>query len=383
MDSHRNPFTYYEFFAGGGMATAGLGEGWDCLFANDFSVKKASSYIENWGGEHLHVGDVGLVTTAELSGHADLAWASFPCQDLSLAGAGAGLQGKRSGTFWPFWKLMLALGAEARAPKVVLLENVYGALTSHKGQDFAAICQALSSGGYRFGAMVVDAVHFVPQSRPRLFFIAVHKSVPIPNQLMRDSCSLAWTPKALAAAHKALPTSVKANWIWLDLPSPPKRKVGFTDIIQSNPKGVAWHTPDETARLLSMMTEINLAKVEQAKKVGRKIVGGVYRRTRNNVQRTEVRFDDIAGCLRTPGGGSSRQSIIVVNGPSVRSRLLSTREAARLMGLPDEYKLPNNYNQAYHLCGDGVAVPVVRHLAEHIIEPLLRALPRTVAIAAE
>ena len=231
--------------------------------------------------------------------------------------------------------------------------------------------------------MVVDAVHFVPQSRPRLFFIAVHKSVPIPNQLMRDSCSLAWTPKALAAAHKALPTSVKANWIWLDLPSPPKRKVGFTDIIQSNPKGVAWHTPDETARLLSMMTEINLAKVEQAKKVGRKIVGGVYRRTRNNVQRTEVRFDDIAGCLRTPGGGSSRQSIIVVNGPSVRSRLLSTREAARLMGLPDEYKLPNNYNQAYHLCGDGVAVPVVRHLAEHIIEPLLRALPRTVAIAAE
>jgi DNA (cytosine-5)-methyltransferase 1 len=53
--------------------------------------------------------------------------------------------------------------------------------------------------------------------------------------------------------------------------------------------------------------------------------------------------------------------------------LLSPREAARLMGLPDDYMLPQNYNEAYHLAGDGVAVPVVRFLAEHILEPLLAA----------
>jgi DNA (cytosine-5)-methyltransferase 1 len=85
-----------------------------------------------------------------------------------------------------------------------------------------------------------------------------------------------------------------------------------------------------------------------------------------------VRFDEIAGCLRTPGGGSSRQTIIVVQGNKVRSRLLSPREAARLMGLPDEYILPGNYNDAYRLMGDGVVVPVVRHLSRYLLEPIVR-----------
>jgi DNA (cytosine-5)-methyltransferase 1 len=100
------------------------------------------------------------------------------------------------------------------------------------------------------------------------------------------------------------------------------------------------------------------------------------------VQRAEVRFDDVAGCLRTPAGGSSRQTIIVVDGAKVRTRLISTRETARLMGLQDEYKLPKNYNEAYHLTGDGVAVPVVRHLAEHLFEPILTAESRSAKEAA-
>ena len=68
-----------------------------------------------------------------------LAWASGRCEDLSLAGAGAGLQGERSGTFWPFWKLMMGLAADERAPRLIVLENVCGALTSHGGRDFSAL----------------------------------------------------------------------------------------------------------------------------------------------------------------------------------------------------------------------------------------------------
>jgi DNA (cytosine-5)-methyltransferase 1 len=125
-----------------------------------------------------------------------------------------------------------------------------------------------------------------------------------------------------------------------------------------------------------MMSELNLAKVAAAKKTGRKTVGGIYRRTRpdglgGKALRAEIRFDDVAGCLRTPTGGSSRQFIMVIQRGRVRTRLLSPREAARLMGLPEEYRLPERYNDAYHLAGDGVAVPVVRHIAEHILEPLL------------
>ena len=95
--------SFYEFFAGGGMARAGLGDGWKCLFANDFDYKKGEAYRRNWGDKELKTLDVGKLKTSDLPGLADLAWASFPCQDSSLAGGGAGLKGDRSGTFWPFW----------------------------------------------------------------------------------------------------------------------------------------------------------------------------------------------------------------------------------------------------------------------------------------
>ena len=72
-------------------------------------------------------------------------------------------------------------------------------------------------------------------------------------------------------------------------------------------------------------------------------------------------------------GGSSRQTIMIVEGDEARSRLLSPREAARLMGLPEDYTLPDNYNEAYHLAGDGLVVPVIRHIAKNILEPVLAA----------
>jgi len=115
--------TFYEFFAGGGMARAGLENGWNCLFANDFDAKKGLSYAVNWGSDQLHVGDVAQIKASMLPERADLVWASFPCQDLSLAGVGAGLSGSRSGTFWSFWQLMKKLGQEGRAPHLILLEH--------------------------------------------------------------------------------------------------------------------------------------------------------------------------------------------------------------------------------------------------------------------
>lgn len=370
--------SFYEFFAGGGMARAGLGPRWTCLFANDFDENKGASYANNWGADTLKIGDVAKLKTSSLPGIADLAWASFPCQDLSLAGAGVGLNGERSGTFWPFWKLIKALSSEDRSPPVVVLENVCGALTSHEGKDFAAIAAALVDSGYSFGALVVDAVHFVPQSRPRLFMVGVREGFRIPPQYTSAELDPFWHTAGLITAHKNLAPRVKREWIWWRLPIPAPRKTVFADLIEDEPRGVTWHTASETRCLLQMMSELNRRKVEQAKRTGRRIVGGIYKRTRvdsngERVQRAEIRFDDIAGCLRTPTGGSSRQSIMIVEGNKVRSRLLSPREAARLMGLPDKYKLPDNYNEAYHLAGDGVAVPVVRFLAAHLLEPLLSA----------
>jgi DNA (cytosine-5)-methyltransferase 1 len=372
--------SFYEFFAGGGMARAGLGERWECLFANDIDAKKGASYAANWGDERLRTGNVEALMPAELPGCADLAWASFPCQDLSLAGAQAGLNGGRSGTFWPFWRLVEALVKEGRPPALIVLENVCGALTSHGGRDFAAIGAALTGVGYRFGALIVDAALFVPQSRPRLFIVAVDRYRAIPVGLVLQQPHWLWHPATLTGTYDRLPGREKDAWVWWTLPVPPPRRSTFADLIEDDPQSVTWHTEAETQRLLEMMSPINRQKVEQAKGAGRRVIGGAYRRTRrdNNGrsrQRAEIRFDDLAGCLRTPAGGSSRQSIMVIEGDQVRSRLLSAREAARLMGLPDSYKLPANYNEAYHLAGDGIVVPAVRYLAAHLLEPLLAGAP--------
>jgi DNA (cytosine-5)-methyltransferase 1 len=359
------------------MARAGLGPGWSCLFANDIDVKKGAGYQANWGSDCLRLADVASLDASDLPGHASLAWASFPCQDLSLAGAGAGLDGARSGTFWPFWKLIQALGRKGRAPSLVVLENVCGALSSHGGRDFAAIGAALEKS-YRFGAVVVDAVLFVPQSRPRLFVVGVRNDVTIPPGLMSPQPDGRWHPARLAAVFGQLSRRSQKNWIWWTLPAPPERQSVFSELVDQVPQGVAWHTSAETRRLLSMMSAANRLKVKTAMLAGGRMVGSAYKRTRKDVagrsvQRVEVRFDGIAGCLRTPAGGSSRQILIIVEGESVRSRLLSPREAARLMGLPDSYILPENYNDACHLAGDGVAVPVVRFLARNLLEPVLAA----------
>lgn len=377
--------TFYEFFAGGGMARAGLGDGWRCTFANDFNAMKAETYRANWGDEHFVEGDVGRVEPSQLPGCADLVWASFPCQDLSLAGNHRGLGEAsskvmtRSGTFWPFWSLMVQLRDEARAPRLIVLENVVGAITSRDGRDFEAICNALAHAGYRFGAVVIDAKHFVPQSRPRLFFVAVAQDVDVSSRLTRDSAGELWHPPALRSAHSRLSEKTTSQWLWWNMPKPPVRKIGFIDLIEEKPTHCRWHSQAETGRLLSMMAPLHLAKVERARSSGVRCVGGVYKRTRPDAdgikrQRAEVRFDDVAGCLRTPAGGSSRQAIVVVEGESVRSRLLSPREAARLMGLDDDYILPDRYNDAYHVAGDGVCVPVVRYIAAQLLEPILQGM---------
>ena len=388
-------FTFAEFFAGGGMARAGLGDSWRCLFANDFDQKKVSTYEANWGAGDIRRADVASLTLADLPGTVvDLAWASFPCQDLSLAGSYRGLGRERdnaptrSGTFWPFWNLIRGLALADRAPRTIVLENVYGCLTSHGGKDFAAIASALADSEYKFGAAVINAAHFVPQSRPRVFFIAVRKGVAIPVSLIAPGPERGWHPAALTNAHAGMTPKAKRNWVWWDIGTPAPRTLTFSDLVEDIPTGVKWHTAAHTQYLLELMAPLHRRKVAHAANLGRRTVGTVYRRTRPDEngmkrQRAEVRFDEIAGCLRTPAGGSSRQTILVVEGKTIRSRLLSPREAARLMGLSDDYRLPERYNDAYHVCGDGVCVPVVRHLAARLLEPLLRVNGAAEFIAAE
>ncbi len=365
------PFTFYEFFAGGGMASVGLGAGWRCLFANDFDPVKVAAYRLNFpdADDHLNTDDVWRLSTADLPGRADLAWASSPCQDFSLAGGRAGLGGGRSSAFFGFWRLIEALDAEQRAPGLVVIENVTGLLTSRGGADFSALGAALSERGYLFGALEIDASAFTPQSRPRVFVIAARLA---PAGLQGDS---PFHTRSVRAAHSRLDSKTAVAWTWWRLPAPPVRNARLDDVLLAD-EAAHWRDADSTERLVALMTPRHRARLQPGTV---RAVGAVFRRTRReaerSVQRAEVRFDGLAGCLRTPRGGSSRQSLLVVEADGrIRSRLIAPREAARLMGLPDDYQLPTPDTAALHVLGDGVVAPVVRWLAAGLLEPLALAV---------
>ena len=370
-----NTYSFQEFFAGGGMVRQALGLNWNCVFANDFDGKKALAYQENWGcmGE-LIVDDIKNIDASKIGNNVDLSWASFPCQDLSLAGAGRGLDSSRSGMFFVFWEKLKRASIDGEFPKVVIVENVTGMLSSNQGRDFQTVVKTFVDNGYRVGGLVIDAKEFVPQSRKRIFIVGVRKDIEVSASLVKKFPSSVFHSNLLVRAHSCLSPSEKEDWIWFDLPSPKKNNSSLIDLLESE-NLVTWNSADKTKSILNRMSALNIAKVDLAKKSQRPEVGALFLRTRKhgNEKRVfaEVRFDGISGCLRTPNGGSSRQSIILINGDHIRSRLLTPRETARLMGLPECYKLPKNSNSALHLTGDGVVVPVVEHLKVNLIEPLV------------
>jgi DNA (cytosine-5)-methyltransferase 1 len=374
-------FKFYEFFAGAGMARAGLGPDWRCLFANDCDALKESSYKQNWGGEHFDARDVALVRAADLEGLADLAWASFPCQDVSQAGAklGVGESGRddatRSGAIWPFLDIIRDLSEEGRHPVLLAIENVVGLLSSNGGADFRSICAALGGMGYRFGAVVADAAHFVPQSRPRVFIVALRRDVPLPAGLHGDLPAEPWHTQTLIRARACLSSEDGANWVWWKMGEvPAARKQELVDIVDLS-DNAQWNTDEATDRLIGMMSDMQLRRLAEAKAQGGPVIGSLYLRMRpngkvGNIQRTEIAFGETLGCLRTPKGGASRPRVVVVERQRVRTRLLSEREAATLMGLDPEFVLPGTYHEVFRLIGDGVVPQVVRFVADRLLEPL-------------
>lgn len=354
--------------------------------ANDNDPMKCAAYRANFGDEALIEGDVFDLKPDEIlaktNGQAPvLAWASFPCQDVSLAGERAGLTGKRSSAFFGFWRVIDGLRERGCGPQMLVLENVPGLLTARGGGDFRVIIETLAFAGYHIGAVDVDAVHFTPQSRPRLFIIATR--TPPPDRLLFDDhAQAARAMPALAAAYDDLSAPAQGAWVWWRMPPPPERNITLADMLDRTPGDDGWHSPAQTAQLISQMAPTHRARLDEALASGERRVGAVFRRTRvtagERAVRAEIRFDGIAGCLRTPAGGSSRQIIAVCDRGELRTRLLTPRETARLMGLSEDYKLPSTTTKALHLTGDGVAVPAVAWLTTHVLTPMAQ----TIAVAA-
>lgn len=362
--------TFAEYFAGIGLMRLGLEQaGWSIRYANDIDVDKRDMYRYHFKDvdEHFVLDDIHNLTASEIP-ETHLATASFPCNDLSLAGMRSGLGGKQSSAFWGFIRILKEMGE--RRPALILLENVAGFLTSHGGEDIRVALDALNQLGYGVDVLVLDAERFVPQSRVRLFVVG-SRLEPAENLEIAEPTSFyesAVRPKAVAQFIFDHP---EIDWNIRELPNPPKRTHTLADIIENLPDDSDfWWSGDRVEYLVSQMSSRHSATLEAMRVAPSWSYGTVFRRVRNKRSMAELRTDGIAGCLRTPRGGSGRQILVQAGYGQVKVRLLTPRECARLMGA-DDFRINTSLNKAFFGFGDAVCIPVIAWLARNYLNPLI------------
>lgn len=352
-----------EFFAGIGLARMGLERGGvNVAWANDYEPAKHQLYERQFGAGHFHLGDVAEVSATSLPRNAALAWSSSPCTDLSLAGARGGLSSGESSAFWHFIRVLTDLGNGR--PAMVVLENVVGLGTSHGGDDLAAAIRAFNVLGYSVDVLMIDARRFVPHSRPRLFIVCSSEIAP-----GSDDDESVLRPSWL-------------NWIYADptlrthrmkLPKVPDLLVdGFSTLVKNHQdESAEWWDHDRTAAFERSLSAIQHERMLLLRSQDDVVYRTAYRRTRGGVATWEMRPDDIAGCLRTARGGSSKQAVVEIGRGRMRARWITPRECAALMGAPNFDLGASRVNQALFAFGDAVAVPVVEWLTENYLLPAL------------
>ncbi len=382
--------TCAEFFAGIGLMRLGLErQGWRVTFANDIDERKRAMYRAHFGaadgedgaaerGSHFALGDVHTLPVERVPS-VTLATASFPCNDLSLAGARQGLAGAQSSAFWGFIRILDELGA--RRPPLVLLENVPGFLTSHAGADFTHALQALDALGYAVDAFQLDAARFTPQSRRRLFVVGAQ--VALLGQSQATPVEMVASGTRPQALLDAIASNTRVRWQVRPLPAPPERELRLEDILDDLPDTAPeWWSESRASYLLSQMSPRHRAVADELIAGERWSYGTVFRRMRAGRSMAELRVDGLAGCLRTPRGGSGRQILFKAGFGRYQVRLLTPREAARLMGAGD-FRISGSLNDALFGFGDAVCADAIAWIATYYLDPLINELIRGAPLRAE
>ena len=359
----KHAFRAAEFFAGIGLVRLALEqEGFEVSFANDIEPTKGALYSANFRLSNLVLGDVRDINGASVP-DIELATASFPCTDLSLAGNRAGLNGKESGMFWEFARILGEMGE--RRPHAVLLENVAGFATSRNGRDLASAIEQLNALGYVCDIFAVDARWFIPQSRLRLFIVGSMTTASEEDDAI-SWMRPAWI-RAFVQGHPELAIQSRAL-----SPPLPTTKITLADYVERMPlEHPRWWDDERISRFVDSLSPIQSERLDALRSARRLTWATAYRRTRHGRAVWEIRPDGISGCLRTAKGGSGRQALVEAGRGQMRVRWMTPREYARLQGAPNFRLEGSRENDALSAFGDGVCVPVIAWIARKYLRPIL------------
>lgn len=354
--------TALEFFSGIGLARKGmLRAGINTVWANDIDATKCMLYRRQWGDEDLVCDNIFHIDPDSVP-TADIAWASSPCTDLSLAGKRKGLvNGRESSAFFGFIDVIREMGP--RKPQAIILENVCGLASSHDGSDFRTVAAEFNGLGYSIDAFELDARRWLPQSRPRMFVVGLLNPIgggTLDSSLRPDSLAWIHSDNNLTTHLTKLPSA------------PPLKCAGFTALSEKFEDGdQRWWGQTQVEALVSSMSDVQRKRFESLRDDKKRIARTAYRRTRDGHPVWEVREDDIAGCLRTARGGSSKQAVVVFGHGEARVRWMTGWEYAALQGAED-FKLEGfSESQVQYAFGDAVAVPAVEWLMRAAVLPSL------------
>jgi DNA (cytosine-5)-methyltransferase 1 len=267
--------------------------------------------------------DVSTLTGKHILQHAPVidivAWGS-PCQDLSVAGKRAGLDGSRSGLFHEGIRIIKELQEETNGkyPRISLWENVYGALSSNKGADFGVILDEMAEAGALVQEWrVLDAQYFgVPQRRRRVFLVSIF-----------DSATAARCPNPLLPISQSVRRDTETSGTERQEPA------GTTTHSFGNSGFQQWR---ETDTAVTLSTRDHKGSMTLA------------------VEQTRLLMFTLTG------------TDIHAVASSMAVRRLTPIECERLMGWPDNWTEGQADTHRYKQCGNGVASPVATWIAQHL-----------------
>ena len=307
---------FIDLFCGiGGFRLAFEQLGGHCVFSSDWDRWARVTYTANFGEEPA--GDIHLVPSSDIPRH-DILCGGFPCQPFSLAGVSKknslgrshGFEDVRQGNLF----FEIARIIEHHQPAAFVLENVKNLKSHDKGRTFAVIHRTLTEDlGYHVHSSIIDARHWLPQHRERIFLVGFRQPHPF---RFPDS------PPANPTLGSILDPTPPAKYTLSDKLWTYLQNYAAKHKAKGNGFGCSVFGPDGVARTLS---------------------------------------------ARYHKDGSE---ILISQGPSRNPRRLTPRECARLMGYPDSYQIPVSDSQAYRQFGNSVAVPVVSAIAHSVLHAL-------------
>ena len=302
-------FKFIDLFAGIGGIRIPFDElGGECVFSSEIDKFARETYNANFG--HYPSGDIESIEPEEIPEH-DLLLAGFPCQPFSQAGLGKGFSDSRGTLFFRIEKIL-----KHHRPKVVLLENVKRLRTHDKGNTFRVIKDRLEDLGYTVSAQVLSGKEFgVPQNRERIYIIGLR------------------------------------NGETFEFPNPTNKETKVGNILQ---KGIDFSPFTISDRLWEGHQR---RRREHAKK-GNGFGYSLFNQDSPYTNTISARY-------------YKDGSEILIEQPGKNPRKLTPREACRLQGFPESYKIVVSNVQAYKQFGNSVCVPVVRAIAQNLKKNLV------------